>query len=286
MLFCRKLGHRMLFSAVLGAAIAAPAMGQAPTGPQQSPAAKNSEYRPVLQLGVGDSITISVYGQSDMTTTVYVSDDGTVPVALAGPVHVAGLSPATAAQAIEKALRDGKYFKDPHVTITVVQSRSQRITVLGEVGSPGRYPIESNATIFDILAQAGGAKETSASIIYLLRAGPDGTVVRYPINLGGMKDAQKSLASQPLQGGDTILVPKADQFYIWGEVAQPAMYRIEPGMTLVQAIVRAGGITVRGSKNRVEIKRRDANGKEVIIKGKLEDVIQPDDVIRVKESIF
>jgi polysaccharide biosynthesis/export protein len=240
---------------------------------------------PLLQLGVGDSITISVYDQPDMTATVYVSDDGTVPVALAGPVRVLGLSPSSAASAIEKALRDGKFFKDPHVTIAVVTSRSQRVSVLGEVNTPGRYPIDSSTGILDLLAQAGGTKESGASTIYLLRPDKDGRVSRYPIDLHALAGSQPTGATQSLQGGDSILVPKVEQFYLYGEVAQPNVYRLDPGMTIEQAIVRAGGITLRGSRSRIEVKRHGPSG-DVTSKGKLEDPIHPDDVIRVKESIF
>lgn len=239
---------------------------------------------PLMQIGPGDTIMMLVYDQPDMTATVYVSDDGTVPVALAGSVRVAGLSPEGAAQAIEKALRNGKFFNDPHVTVTVVQSRSQRVSVLGEIGLPGRYPIDSKTTIFDLLAQAGGAKDTASSTIYLLRTDKAGNTTRYPIDL--RVTADKSIANQSLQGGDSIFLPKAEEFYIYGEVSHPDRFRLEPGMTIVQAIVRAGGVTARGSRNRVEVKRKGPNGEDVLTKGKLNDLIQPNDVIRVKESIF
>jgi polysaccharide biosynthesis/export protein len=242
--------------------------------------------QPLMQIGVGDTIMIAVYDQPDMTATVYVSDDGTVPVSLAGAVHVAGLSPSGAAQAIEKALRDGNFFKKPQVTVTVVQSRSQRVSVLGEVGAPGRYPIDARTTIFDLLAQAGGAKETASTTIYLLRTDKDGATSRYPIDLRVLADNPKSIANQSLLGSDSIFVPKADEFYIYGEVTQPNKYRLEPGMTVVQAIIRAGGVTARGSRNRVEIKRKGPNGEDVVSKGKLDDAVKPNDVIRVKESIF
>lgn len=71
---------------------------------------------------------------------------------------------------IEKTLRDRGILLDPHVTISVVQSRSQRVSVLGEVGAPGRYPVESNTTVFDLLAQAGGTTENSADVIYIYNA--------------------------------------------------------------------------------------------------------------------
>lgn len=242
--------------------------------------------RRLVQLGPGDSVAMQVYGQPDMSTTVNIADDGTLPVPLAGNVQVNGLSPAEAGHAVEKALSDGKYLIDPHVTITVVQSRSQRVSVLGEVGTPGRYPIESTTTIFDLLAQAGGAKETSSDTVYLLRPDGTGKITRYPINLKGYGDGKNAIPTQLLQGGDSIFVPRAPQFYIFGEVARPDMYRVEPGMTIVQAIARAGGITQRGSRSRFELKRKDANGVEYTAKAQLSDLVQPNDVIRIKESIF
>jgi polysaccharide biosynthesis/export protein len=270
----------------LALVLAAPVAYFALTAQAQAQEIPDAGQQPLMQIGAGDTVMIAVYDQPDMTATVYVSDDGTVPVALAGAVHVAGLSPAGAAQAIEKALRDGNFFKKPHVTVTVVQSRSQRVSVLGEVGSPGRYPIDSKTTIFDLLAQASGAKETASSTIYLLRTGKDGSTARYPIDLRVLADNPKSIANQSLQGGDSIFVPKADEFYIYGEVTAPNKYRLEPGMTIVQAIIRAGGVTARGSRNRVEVKRKGPSGEDILSKGKLEDLVKPNDVIRVKESIF
>jgi polysaccharide export outer membrane protein len=88
-----------------------------------------------------------------------------------------------------------------------------------------------------------------------------------------------------LHGGDTIVVPRAEQFYIYGEVASPNKYRVEPNMTVIQAISRAGGVSLRGSEHRVEIKRM-SKGSYITIKAKLSDLVQPDDVIHVKESIF
>ena len=239
----------------------------------------------IIQLGPGDSVGIQVYGQADMTTVVYVSDDGTIPVPLAGPVQVSGLSPAEAAKRIEKALKDGKFLIDPHVTLTVTVSRSQRVSVLGQVGRPGQYPIDANTTIFDLLALAGGALDTGSEDIFLLRADASGTVQRHPINLKGLEKANGVIPGQTLRGGDSILVPRAEQFYIYGEVATPNKYRVEPDMTVIQAIARAGGVTPRGSERRVEIKRM-VGGKYVTVKAKLNDPVKADDVLHVKESIF
>jgi polysaccharide export outer membrane protein len=249
------------------------------------PAARGDSPSRIIQLGPGDSVGIQVYGQPDMTTVVYVSDDGTIPVPLAGPVQIAGLSPAEASKRIEKALKDGMFLIDPHVTLTVTVSRSQRVSVLGQVGHPGVYPIESTTTIFDLLALAGGSLETGSEDIFLLRTDANGTLQRYPINLKGLDSAKSAIPELALRGGDSILVPRAEQFYIYGEVTAPNKYRIEREMTVVEAIARAGGVTPRGSERRVDIKRL-VDGKYVTVKAKLNDPVRADDVIHVKESIF
>jgi polysaccharide export outer membrane protein len=240
----------------------------------------------LLQLGPGDTVSIQVYGQPDMSTTVSVADDGTVTVPIIGDVPVRGLSPFEAATRIENALVDGKILIKPQVTVTLTVSKSQRVSVLGEVGNPGRYPVESNTTILDLLALAGGTKDTGAGTVFLLHPAPDGTITRTEIHLADLFANKNSTPAQTLQGGDSIYVPKAAQFYIFGEVNAPSMYRIESGMTILQAIARAGGVTLRGSRNRFEVRRKDANGIEHEVKAKLTDLVQPDDIIRVKESIF
>jgi polysaccharide export outer membrane protein len=264
----------------------APVPAAAPPAAPAGAAAGAPQQHWVQELGIGDTVSITVYGQPDMSATVTIAEDGTMPVAMAGPVHVSGLSPSNAAKAIENALRNGKFFVDPHVTLMVVQGRSQRVSVLGAVGKPGLYPIEPNTTIFDLLAEAGGVAENGSDVVYVLRIGQDGKESRFPINLKGMSDANRSISTPPIKGGDSVFVPPAEQFYIYGEVSAPGKFRVEPGMTVVQAIARAGGISARGSLRRIEVKRKRSDGSYATSKGNLNDLVQADDVIRVKESIF
>ncbi len=123
-------------------------------------------------------------------------------------------------------------------------------------------------------------------MIYIVRTNVDGTKVRYPVNLKALRDATQAMPVQNLQGGDVILVPKAEQFYILGEVRSPNRYRIEPDMTVLQAITLAGGLTPAGSMRRIVVERHDAAGKTVTVGMKPGDPVLPNDVIRVKESIF
>jgi polysaccharide biosynthesis/export protein len=238
------------------------------------------------QLGPGDGLSLQVYGQPDMGSSVIVADDGTIQVPLVGAVPVSGLSPAEAAAKVEKALRDGHFLQRPIVIITVTQPLSQRVSVLGEVGTPGRYVIDPGTTIFDLLAEAGGIKETGSDTIYVLRAEPDGSTRRFAVDLKSMLAEPASQAKVTLRAGDSIHVPRAEQFFVYGQVNAPNTYRLEPGMTVLEAIVRAGGLTPRGSDRSVEIRRYSSDGSYASITGKLEDRIEANDVIRVKERIF
>jgi polysaccharide biosynthesis/export protein len=242
---------------------------------------------PLSPMGPGDSVTLHVFGQPDMDTVLGVADDGTIRVPLAGAIQVGGLSPEAAARRVEKAFKDGGFFVDPHVTLTVTQSLSQRVSVLGEVRQPGRYPVDAKTSIIDLLAQAGGETEFASDTVYVLRTDAGGAVKRYPVNLRGLTGGVGGSApTQLLHAGDSVFVPRAEQFYILGEVQKPSMYKLEPNLTVLQAISLAGGITAKGSDRRVEIKRTGKDGQQVVIKPKPNDFVQPDDVIRVKESIF
>jgi polysaccharide export outer membrane protein len=236
-------------------------------------------------LGPGDSVTVQVYGQPDMTSTVLVANDGTIHIPLAGAVQIAGITPIDAADRVAKALRDGGYFVNPQVTLTLNNSRSERVSVLGEVNHPGSYAIDPSTSIIDLVAAAGGLTPNGADEGFVRRRESDGHVANYTVDLKG-PTSSRDLPSQRLESGDELYVPIAQRVYVYGEVTTPNSYKVEPGMTVMQAIVRAGGITPRGSEHRVEIKRMGKDGQYVISKAKLNDLVQPDDVIRVKESIF
>ncbi len=241
---------------------------------------------PLTPLGPQDTVTLHIDEDPTLGGIVTIADDGTLRVPYAGSVQVAGLSPDQAARRAEQALRDGKFFVNPHVTITVTTSLSQRVSILGEVKTPGRYPVDARTSILDLIAQAGGFLDTAADVIYVSRTDASGHTAKFPVNLKGLSDPHNTITDRFLQGGDSVFVPRADKFYILGEVTKPDMYKLQPNMTVIEAISLAGGVTAKGSIRRVEIKRRGPNGAEAVVKPKLDDFVQPDDVIRVKESIF
>lgn len=275
----------LLLSLLWGAPARAAQPVPLPVPAAPAPVAANA-VGPLSPMGPGDSVTLHVFGQPDMDTVLGVADDGTIRVPLAGSIQVGGLSPESAARRVEKAFKDGGFFVDPHVTLTVTQSLSQRVSVLGEVRLPGRYPVDAKTSIIDLLAQAGGETEFASDTVYVLRTDAAGAVKRYPINVKSLMGPGALAPTQLLRAGDSVFVPRAEQFFILGEVQKPSMYKLEANLTVLQAISLAGGVTAKGSDRRVEIKRVGKDGQQVVIKPKPNDLVQPDDVIRVKESIF
>jgi len=89
-----------------------------------------------------------------------------------------------------------------------------------------------------------------------------------------------------VENGDIIYVDRAPMAYIYGEVQRPGAIRVERGLTLLQALAQSGGLTARGTERGIKVHRRDANGVVRVEDIKMNDLIERDDVIYVRESLF
>jgi polysaccharide export outer membrane protein len=242
-----------------------------------------------VQLGVGDQVRIDFFGLPEMAAVTTVGEDGVIRLPLLpNPVKVIGMSPTEAAKAIESEYLREELLVDPHAQLTVVSSSSQRVSVVGEVRAPGRYPIESNTTVLDLIALAGGLTDKASDVVAILRPDAGGKTQSIEVDTRALlTSAGKGVVNiQEVHGGDSIVVPKAT-FMINGEVKQPGEYRIESGMTVSQAVAKAGGVTPLGSESRISIERRPAGGKVVVIKKAKRDMhVETGDIIKVGERLF
>jgi polysaccharide export outer membrane protein len=236
-------------------------------------------------LGDGDTVNITVYGQSDLTVSARISPQGTIPYPLLEEVTIGGLTPEAAGRKIARMLKDGGFIKSPQVALSVKEYTSQQIHILGQINSPGNYPLEGKNTVVDLLARAGGVTDDAADVIFVVKNGADGKPVRHEIDLLRFYDGDMSQNIQVTMG-DTILVPKMDTFYIHGEVKRSGEYRLEKGMTVVQALSVGGGLSDRGSLKKIKVTRRLADGKTEKINVELTDNLKPNDVLYVKERLF
>src|SRR5689334_3336669 len=259
---------------------AAPATPRA-TAVSKPPAAAG-EASGEYQLGAGDLLRINVFGYPDMSADVRVDEAGSITYAYVGQLEVGGHSARDVETLVAQRLTSGGFIRSPQVSVLIADYRSQKVSVMGQVARPGSYPLRKASSVIDLLAEAGGViNPLAADEATLLRT--DGSKVS--IDLYELFNGNPS-QNVPVIGGDTIYIPKAARFYIYGEVQRPGTYRLERNMTVSQAISTGGGLTPRGTERRATVKRRDGQGKEVKVSVKGSDLLQPDDVLQVKESLF
>ena len=263
----------------------APAVAPAFAQQTPTPIAVASQARADYVLAAGDSIKVQVFQNPNLTVDARISETGAITYPLLGSVTLGGLSITAAELKIADSLQKGGFLVKPQVSIDVVQIRGNRVSVLGQVAKPGRYPLENSSThLSDVLADAGGSATTGDDFAIVTGVRDGKTFIR-KINVPDIFNKGKVEDDIVLVGGDRIYVNRAAVFYIYGEAQHAGSYRIEPNMTVMQALAQGGGATPRGSDKRLIVRRTTPNGI-LEIEPKLTDLVQPDDVIYVKESIF
>lgn len=236
-------------------------------------------------LGPSDVVKITVYGNPDLTLETRLSQGGTISFPLLGQVAVGGLAVSAAEAKLAGLLVSGGFVKKPQVNILVTSPQGQLVSVLGQVNKPGRYPVDGKQGLIDILALAGGVLPDGGDVVYLIRK-RNGASTKETVDLVKMMRAGDLKLNLDLVTGDVVFVERAPRFYIYGEVQKPGAYRLESNMTVQQVLSIGGGLTARGTERGLRIKRRDAAGKLSEFAAKQGDVVQIDDVVYVKESLF
>lgn len=237
-------------------------------------------------LGEGDSIRITVFQNPDLATETRISERGTITFPLIGEVRLAGLTPEGAQARIAQRLVSGKFVLRPQVSVAVTSARSQQVSVLGQVARPGRYPLDGTSSrLTDILALAGGINPSGDDNVTVMLT-RNGRTVKMNVDLPAMYRTGDLSQNIQMENGDTIFVQRAPVFYIYGEVQHAGVYRLDSPMTVMQALSVGGGVTPRGTDRGVKIHRAAPDGRFETITARLTDLVEPDDVIYVRESLF
>ena len=223
---------------------------------------------------------------------VTVGSDGSFDYPYIGLVKAGGVSLRAIQQDITARLKE-KYLRNPQVSIEVETYRSQVVYVWGQVRSPGAVTLMGNMNLTEALAKAGSPTPDAGTYIEINRKprqvpGSDaGAVAKPEPERVSMADLQSGRAQGIiLSDGDTIFVPKAETFFVTGYVKNGGPFLHDATMTVSRALSMAGGVTEKGSRNRIRLTRL-VNGKQVVIKDvKLEDAVLPGDSIEVLSRLW
>jgi polysaccharide export outer membrane protein len=239
-------------------------------------------------VGSHDVLTITVFGENELSGKYTVEQDGTFTFPQIGRITAGGTTLRGIEADLKTKLADG-YLKNPQVAVAIENYRSQRIIVMGEVRSPGEYQLTGEMTLLAALARSGSTTPAAGHQATIVRPnkhpkpGEDPSDI-IKVDLAALQGGDLSL-NVPLQDGDTINVPKAQSVFVSGQVKTPGAYAVEPGTTVLQVLSLAGGLTDRGSDNRIRIQRL-VDGKTVDLGAKLTDSVRPGDTVIVKERFF
>jgi polysaccharide export outer membrane protein len=262
----------------------------------QTPGASQPSASADYVVGSQDVLTITSYDQADLSGKFTVEADGSFTYPMIGRVKAGGMTLRQVEGQVKKQLKDEGFFNNPQITVSVDQYKSQKIFVVGEVRTPGSYPLSGDMNLVEALARAGSTLPTASGEVVIVHprsghgSGPvlpnqesADNVVRIDI-----RDLQNGSLSQnaALRDGDTIFVPRAESVYVFGQVKNPGAYALQQkNTTVLQALSLAGGVTDRGSTGRIQI-ARIVNGQKQEIKVKLGDKVEPGDTIIVQERFF
>ena len=244
-----------------------------------------------LLIGPGDQLGIQVFDTPELTQHTRVTDAGDVLLVMGGGVKVLSMTPGQAASAIEQALVKGNVLNHPHVTVTVEQYATQNVSVLGEVRTPGVYPLPTPRGVLDALAMAGGLTEMADRKIAIERRSTHERFTFVVSNNANSALDQKVM----VYPGDTVLVSKVGVVYVLGDVGRPGGFPMatnDSTISVLQAVALASGTPPTAVPSHARLIRKTDQGyveKHLPLsdmqKGKVADMpMRADDIIYVPFS--
>jgi len=248
-------------------------------------------------LGPGDVLRVNVYDNPDLSQEVTIEADGAFSYPLIGRVQAAGLPVRQLESLLAKRFAEG-YLVSPQVGVTVTQHKSQQVYVMGAVSKPGPYALQRQTTLLEALSTAGGPTPEAGFEVILTHATdkqalPSGTS-KISATANGQSAMRVSLEQLmaggvpqriTLQDGDVVYVPAAAFVYVTGEIQRPGRYRLEKDTTIQKAVSLAGGFTKFAATKSMTVQRM-VDGKRLDFQAGPDDLLQADDVVVVRPSLF
>lgn len=233
-------------------------------GPAQQPAGQVvaiPEGFESLRLAPGYLLHLEVFDAPEMSMDLRIDSKGDLTIPLIGAVHVENLTVQEAQKAVAQALVDHEIFKEPQVSLNILQFSSKNVSVLGEVQSPGRIQLLSPEPLGNVLALVGGETIAAGSDIEIQHQSDSGPLETRHVRYEQGKD-QSVLQNSIVDPGDTVLVHRAGIIYILGAVNRPGGYLMVNGgsLNVLQAISLASGETIQASNKWAIVIRHQGDG--------------------------
>lgn len=204
------------------------------------------------RLGPGDAVYIDIWGASEQSVAATVSPEGTITIEGCGPVNVNGLTVAQANQRVKGVMQ--RHYAGSNIQLTVGQTKTISVNVMGEVQNPGTYTLSAFATVFHALYMAGGTNDIGTlRNIKVYRGGKlISTVDIYDYILNGNLKGNVTLASD-----DVIAVDAYDCLVdITGKVKRPMVYEMKSNESLATLLKYAGGFAGDAYEDVVHVVRK------------------------------
>jgi len=238
-------------------------------------------------IGAHDVLVVTSYDQRDLSGTFAVEADGTFTFPWLGRVTAGGLTLRQAESMLKDGLITRGLFNTPQITVTVDQYRSQKIFILGEVRKPGVYMLSGAMRLVEALTLADSTLPTAGGEIVIVPTASDTSRAKQAARVS-FRDLESGTSAENvlLKAGDTILVPRAREIYVFGHVKTPGSYLLrDKDTTVLQALALAGGVADRGAMGRIHIVRL-VNGERRQVKAAPTDLLLPGDTVVVPERFF
>lgn len=179
----------------------------------QSDAMKAEKKNYIHTLVLADRLRIAVYQEDDLTTLARIDARGRVNLPLLGEISIGGMTIVEAQAAIENAYKDGRYLRNPQVTINVEEYATREVSIQGQIRNPGRFslPPESTYTVVELVTKAGGITDIGkGTAVVITRIMPDGTKKVFTVDVDSIIKGKKDNKSEDflLQAGDNVYVPE------------------------------------------------------------------------------
>lgn len=237
------------------------------------------------RTGPGDVLNITVYDNDDLKTKVRISENGTIVMPLLGRIDINRLTVDQVTEKITSLLADG-YLVNPQVNVFVVEYRSKKVVVLGNVRHPGIIELNGSITFLELISKAGGLEKDAGDTATIQRKSAGGKKEVIVVDLRALLEKGNVSQNVAINDGDTVFISKAGMCYITGEVETPGTYPCGENTTVLKLIALSGGFTGKASKSSVNIVRIVGNEKTVLEDVSLDTFLKHDDVVVVPESFF